>query len=86
VHQNWHRAGFFQKLWHAGLAEYEGMLGIAWLWQAADRAMGKAPLATECAGRNPTEKRTQIQLAGRRPWAPAVDRRQWRKSSRLQAA
>ena len=80
---------FFQKLWQAGLAEYDGMHGIAWQWQAADGAMGKAPLATECAGRNPTDrrkKRTQAQPAGRRPWAPAVDRRQWRKSSRLQAA
>ena len=87
--QNWHRAGFFQKLWQAGLAEYDGMHGIAWQWQAADGAMGKAPLATECAGRNPTdrrENRAQAQPAGRRPWAPAVDRRQWRKSSRLQAA
>jgi transposase len=54
--QNWHRAGFFQKLWQAGLAEYDGMHGIAWLWQAADGTMGKAPLATECTGRNPTDR------------------------------
>ena len=87
--QNWYRAGFFQKLWQAGLAEYDGMHGIAWQWQAADGAMGKAPLATECAGPNPTDrgkKRAQTQPVGRRPWAPAVDRRQRRKSTRLQAA
>jgi transposase len=54
--QNWHRAGFFQKLWQAGLAEYDGMHGIAWQWQAADGTMGKAPLATECTGRNPTDR------------------------------
>jgi len=87
--QNWYRAGFFLKLWQAGLAEYDGMQGIAWQWQAADGAMGKAPLATECVGPNPTDrgkKRAQTQPAGRRPWGPAVDRRQRRKSSRLQAA
>jgi len=92
VHQyfkNWHGAGFFQKLWQAGLAEYDGMHGIAWQWQSADGAMGKAPLATECVGPNPTDrgkKRTQTQSVGRRPWGPAVDRRQRRQSSRLQAA
>ena len=47
---------FFQKLRHAGLAEYDGMHGIAWQWQAVDGAMGKAPLATERAGRNPTDR------------------------------
>lgn len=87
--QNWHRAGFFHKLWHAGLAEYDGMHGIAWQWQAADGAMGKAPLATECIGPNPTDrgkKRAQTKSVGRRPWSPAVDCRQRRKSARLQAA
>ena len=86
--QIWHRAGFFQKLWQAGLAEYDGMHGIAWQWQAADGAMGKAPLATECAGRNPTDrgkKRTQAQPVGRRAWTPAVDRRQRRQRPRLEA-
>ena len=87
--QNWYKAGFFHTLWQAGLAEYDGMHGIAWQWQAADGAMGKAPLATECVGPNPTDrgkKRAQAQRAGRRPWGPAVDRRQRRKSSRFQAA
>jgi transposase len=87
--QNWYRAGFFQKLWQAGLAEYDGMHGIAWQWQAADGTMGKAPLATECVGLNPTDrgkKRAQTKPVGRRPWGPAVDRRQRRKSARLQAA
>ena len=87
--QNWYKAGFFQKLWQAGLAEYDGMHGIAWQWQSADGAMGKAPLATECVGRNPTDrgkKRAQTQPVGRRPWDPAVDRRQRRQSPRLHAA
>ena len=87
--QVWYRAGFFEKLWQSGLAEYDGMHGIAWQWQAADGAMGKAPLATECTGRNPTDrgkKRTQAQSAGRRAWTPAIDRRQRRQRARLEAS
>lgn len=77
--QRWHRAGFFLKLWQAGLAEYDQMEGIAWRWQSIDGAMGKAPLAKQCVGPNPTDrgkKRAQAQSAGRRAWSPAVDRRQ----------
>src|SRR6187399_2031434 len=36
VHQrfvDWQKAGFFLKLWQAGLAEYDDMEGIAWRWQ-----------------------------------------------------
>ena len=66
--QNSSRAGFFRKLWQAGLAEYDGMHGIAWQWQSADGALGKAPLATECVGPNPTDRKkmAQTQSAGRR--------------------
>ena len=77
--QDWHQAGFFVELWRAGLAEYDAMEGIAWDWQSIDGAMGKAPLAQECAGPNPTDrgkKRTQAQCAHRRAWRPALDRRQ----------
>ena len=77
--QNWHKAGFFLKLWQAGLAEYDGMQGIAWEWQSIDGAMGKARLARECVGPNPTDrgkKRSQAQSARRRSWRPAVARRQ----------
>jgi len=44
------------RLWQAGLAEYDGMQGIAWEWQSIDGAMGKAPLARECVGPNPTDR------------------------------
>jgi hypothetical protein len=77
--QDWQKAGFFLKLWRAGLAEYDGMQGIAWQWQSIDGAMGKAPLATECVGPNPTDrgkKWTQAKLARRRSWGPAIARRQ----------
>ena len=77
--QNWQRAGFFQALWRKGLAEYDDLEGIAWRLQSIDGAMGKAPLALECVGPNPTDrgkKWAQAKLARRRQWAPAVDRRQ----------
>lgn len=80
--QDWQKAGFFLRIWQAGLAEYDGMQGIAWEWQSIDGAMGKAPLAQECVGPNPTDrgkKRAQTKPAGRRAWRPAVDRRERRK-------
>jgi transposase len=80
--QDWQAAGFFLRIWQAGLAEYDGMQGIAWEWQSIDGTMGKAPLAQQCVGPNPTDrgkKRAQAKLAGRRAWGPAVDRRQRRQ-------
>ena len=80
--QNWQRAGFFLRLWQAGLAEYDEMEAIAWNWQSIDGAMHKAPLATECVGPNPTDrgkKWAQTKSVGRRDWRPALARRQRRK-------
>lgn len=77
--QNWQKAGFFLRLWQAGLAEYDGLQGVAWEWQSIDGATVKAPLAREGVGPNPTDrekKRPQTQPAGRRSWRPAVARRQ----------
>lgn len=76
--QQWERAGFFLRIWQAGLAEYDGMHGIAWEWQSIDGSLGKAPLAKPCVGPNPTDrgkKWTQTQPADRREWHPAVTRR-----------
>jgi transposase len=75
---DWQKAGFFLKLWQAGLAEYEDMEGIAWRWQSVDGAMTKAPLGQQSVGANPTDrgkKRPQAQSARRRAWGPAVARR-----------
>ena len=58
--QDWQRAGFFLQLWRAGLAEYDGMEGIAWEWQSIDGATGKAPLAIECVGPNPTDREKKM--------------------------
>lgn len=77
--QQWERAGFFTRIWQEGLAEYDGMHGIAWEWQSVDGALSKAPLARECVGSNPTDrgkKRTQTQFSYRRQWRPSLTRRQ----------
>jgi transposase len=87
--QEWQEAGFFEAFWRAGLAEYDEMQGIAWEWQSVDGQMNKAPLATECVGPNPTDrgkKWTQEKRFNRRPWCPAVDRRQRSQSTRLKIA
>lgn len=82
--QKWQRAGFFEALWRAGLAEYDEMAGIAWEWLSADGTQGKAPLALEAVGPNPTDrgkKWKQGQPVGGRAWRPAVARRLRRKSA-----
>ena len=74
----WMQRGFFIDLWRAGLAEYDEMEGIAWLWQSIDGAMIKAPLARETVGPNPADrgkKRKQAAHPGGRPWCPVVNRR-----------
>ena len=80
--QCWREAGFFRRLWRAGLAEYDEMEGIAWEWQSVDGTQGKAPLAQEAVGPNPTDrgkKRDQTQPAGGRHWRPALPYRQRRQ-------
>lgn len=42
--QQWQTAGVFERLWRAGLVEYDARWGLDWKWQAADGAMTKAPL------------------------------------------
>src|SRR5665647_172306 len=74
----WQKAGVFEALWKAGLAEYDDCEGIAWRWQSIDGAMMKAPLAQEAVGPNPTDrgkKWKQAPPAGGRSWRPAVDHR-----------
>lgn len=77
--QRWRGQGFFLALWRAGLAEYDEMEGIAWEWQSIAGTQGKAPLAQEAVGNNPTDrgkKRRQAQPVGGRGWGPAVPNRQ----------
>ena len=49
--QQWAANGFFERLWRKGLAEYDEMEGIAWLWESAYGSNLKAPL-----GRDPTQR------------------------------
>jgi transposase len=80
----WERAGFFEALWQAGLAEYDDLQGIAWRWQSIDGAMMKAPLAQQAVGPNPTDrgkKRQQAASAGRCAWRPVVAHRDRRPSA-----
>jgi len=80
----WSRADFFQRLWHAGLMEYDAMKGIAWEWQSADGSLSKAPLAQESVGPNPTDRGkngSKKKSTGRRAWHPVVNRRNRRKST-----
>ena len=78
VHQkfmDWSKAGFFEAIWKAGLAEYDELEGISWRWQSIDGAMFKAPLAQESVGPNPTDrgkKWEQAPSAGGRAWRPVV--------------
>jgi transposase len=84
----WQKAGFFLALWQAGLAEYDEMEGIAWVWQSIDGTMTKAPLARETVGNNPTDrgkKRDEKKSVGRRSWRPALDSRIRSQSTRCEA-
>ena len=86
--RKWAEAGFFLRLWKKGLAEYDEMEGIAWSWQSIDGSQGKAPLAAEAVGSNPTDrgkKRDKAACAGRRAWAPVVDCRDRRQPARRDA-
>jgi transposase len=54
------------------------MEGIAWRWQSFDGALLKAPPARQSVGPNPNDQRKkwkQANAVGRRPWGPAIDRR-----------
>lgn len=74
----WEKAGVFEALWKAGLAEYDDLEGIAWRWQSIDGAMMKAPLAQESVGANPTDRGKKWQQAAfvcGRSWRPVIARR-----------
>ncbi len=66
--QEWVKAGVFQRLWQAGLLDYDKVKGLDWAWQSMDGAMTKAPLGgekmwTESHGSG--QKRRQTQPADR---------------------
>jgi putative transposase len=54
--QEWQRTGLFEKMWQAGLLEYDNEKRLEWEWQAIDGAMTKAPLGGAGTGPNPTDR------------------------------
>lgn len=76
--QQWAKSGVFLGLWRRGLAEYDELKGIAWLWESADGSTIEAPLAQESVGPNPTDRGKKWDKAKhscRREWRPFVTRR-----------
>lgn len=74
----WAEAGFFEALWHAGLAACAEMDGIQWERQCIDGAITKAPLGGEATGPSPVDrgkKRCQAASHHRWRWAPVSHRR-----------
>jgi hypothetical protein len=39
--------GVFERIWQAGLQEYDELEGIAWEWQSMDGVMRHPPLSVE---------------------------------------
>jgi putative transposase len=55
----WESQGFFQRLWQAGLQEYDELAGIGCDWQSVDGSMVKAPFAQAAVGPAPTDRGKQ---------------------------
>src|SRR5215212_11571064 len=54
--QAWVHAGVFEKLWFAGVEQFDELQGIDWSWLSMDGAMTKAPLGGKKTGPNPTDR------------------------------
>ena len=52
----WEKQGFFDRLWQAGLQEYDELVGIDWQWQSLDGVKTKAPFGGDATGANPTDR------------------------------
>ncbi len=54
--RQWEADGFFQRLWQAGLQEFDELVGIDWDWLSLDGVMTKAPFGGAATGANPTDR------------------------------
>lgn len=82
--QLWAEAGFFDRVWQAGLDKYDEFKGIEWEWQSADGCQIKATLAQESVGPNPTDrgkKWEQSERVERGQWCPVIAHRYRGKSA-----
>ena len=71
--QAWVAAGVFQKLWKAGVEQFDELKGLDWAWLSMDGAMTKAPLGGEKnrpKPYGPGQKRRQTQSVDRGPRSP----------------
>ena len=67
--QEWVQAGVFEKLWYAGVEQFDELHGIDWTWLSMDGAMMKAPLGGEKDGTEsdrPRQAGREAQPADRR--------------------
>jgi putative transposase len=82
--QEWVRAGVFEKLWFAGVEQFDELQGIDWTWLSMDGAMTKAPLGGEKDGAKsdrPRQERGQAQPADRGAWRADRAGGRWRQSA-----
>jgi putative transposase len=54
--QRWVNKGVFEKIWSVLIECCEELGGVAWEWQSADGAMGKARFGGDKVGPNPTDR------------------------------
>jgi transposase len=76
--RRWDKAGFFQALWHAGLAEEDELEGVSWDWQRTGKALVKIPRPFEEIHNPPravNEDRAHASFVSQRAWRPSVQRR-----------
>ncbi len=69
--QEWVEAGVFEKLWYAGVEQFDELKGIDGNWLSMDGAMTKAPLGGEKDGAQsdgPRQARRQAQPAHGGAW------------------
>jgi putative transposase len=52
----WERGGFFERLWAAGLDEFDELVGSDGEWQSMDGVMTKAPFGGAATGANPPDR------------------------------
>ena len=75
----WEQQGVFDRMWQAGLQEYDELEGIAWECQSMDGVMTRAPFGGAATGANPTDcgkrgtKRSQLSDGRGMPLAVVVD-------------
>ncbi|HKV56940.1 MAG TPA: IS5 family transposase [Ktedonobacteraceae bacterium] len=53
----WERQGVFERLWAAGLQEFDEVAGLEWEWQSLDGTQIKAPFGGAATGSNPVDRK-----------------------------